>query len=320
MQPRYSSLAIHGAIGGVIAGAVVMGWFFVLDVLASQPLATPTVLASMLLDRDIVHATFGVVAGYTILHFGVFVVLGVLAAFGLQVSGVVPGLRHGVVYGLGVLNAVHYGAFLATDAQMLTVLPTGHVLAANLLGGMGLMAYLHRAQHAESPLGLGVLMARPFLRQSIGTGFVGAGTVALWFLLLDLFAGQPFFTPAALGSAVFLGASSPAEVETTIGLVASYTVLHLAAFIFVGAILVWVSERIVHTPGLWMLALLGFITVEAGFLGLAGMLGGWVLGAVGFLAVVGGNLLSVAAMARWIWVTHPGLREKLVEQPVTTLV
>ena len=66
---------------------------------------------------------------------------------------------HGVVYGLGVLNAVHYGAFLATDAQMLTVLPTGHVLAANLLGGMALMAYLHRAAHAESPLGLGVLNA-----------------------------------------------------------------------------------------------------------------------------------------------------------------
>ena len=320
MQPRYSGLAIHGAIGGVIAGAVVMAWFFVLDVLASQPLATPTVLASMLLDREIVRATFGVVAGYTILHFGVFVLLGVAAAFGLHVSGVVPGLRHGVVYGLGVLNAVHYGAFLATDAQMLTVLPTGHVLAANLLGGMALMAYLHRAEHVESPLGLGVLKARPFLRQSIGTGFVGAATVALWFLLLDLFAGQPFFTPAALGSAIFLGASSPAEVQTTVGLVASYTVLHLAAFVVVGAILVWVTERIEHTPGLWMLALMGFITVEAGFLGVAGMLGGWVSGAIGLLAVVVGNLLSVAAMARWIWVTNPGLREKLVEQPVATLV
>ena len=320
MQPRYSSLVIHGAIGGVIAGTVVIAWFFVLDVLASQPLATPTVLAGMLLDREIVHATFGVVAAYTILHFGIFILLGVAAAFGLLFSGVVPGLRHGALYGLGVLNVVHYGAFLATDAQMLTVLPTGHVLAANLLGGMALMAYLHRAEHVESPLGLGVLKARPFLRQSIETGFVGAATVAFWFLLLDLFAGQPFFTPAALGSALFLGASSPAEVETTATLVASYSVLHLAAFLLVGAILVWVSERIAHTPGLWLLALMGFITMEAGFLGVAGMLGGWVLGAIGFLAIVGGNLLSVAAMARWIWVTHPRLREGLVEQPVATLV
>ena len=80
MQPRYSRLVIHGAVGGAAAGAVVMVWFFVLDLLASQPLATPTLLASALLDREIVRATAGVVAAYTILHYGVFVVLGVGAA------------------------------------------------------------------------------------------------------------------------------------------------------------------------------------------------------------------------------------------------
>ena len=87
-----------------------------------------------------------------------------------------------------------------------------------------------------------------------------------------------------------------------------------------GLAFVWVSERIEHTPGLWMLALMGFITVEAGFLGVAGLLGGWVLGAIGLISVVVGNLLSVAAMGRWIWVTHPTLKQKLVEQPVATMV
>ncbi len=66
---------------------------------------------------------------------------------------------------------------------------------------------------------------------------------------------------------------------------------------------------------------MGFIVVEAGFLGAAGMLGGWVLGALGgWLAVLVGNVLAVAAMGRWIWTTHPGLQEKLIAQPVATMM
>lgn len=319
MRPR-SFLVIHGAVGGVIAGAVVMAWFFVLDVLASQPFATPTIMTGVLLDREIMDATVGVLVGYTILHYGVFVLLGVAAAFALQWLGITPQLRHGLVYGVGVFNTVHYGAFLATGGPVLTVLPNGHVVAANVFGGMALMAYLHYAQRAEEPLGLGALRGHHRLTQALGAGFVGAATVAVWFFLLDILAGRPFFTPAALGSALFLGASSPSGVETSIGLIASYTALHLAAFLVVGLVLSWVSERIEDTPGLWLLALMGFITVETGFLGVAMLLGGWVLGALGWIAVVVGNLLSVMAMGRWIWVTHPGLRKKLVEQPVATMV
>ena len=320
MQPRSPRLVIHGVVGGIIAGAVVMVWFFFLDVIAGQPLATPTLLANTLLDRQIVEPSVGVVATYTVLHYGVFVVLGVLAVLGLQVLGIAPALRHGAVFGLGVLNAVHYGAFLATDAQVMSQLPAVHVVVANLLGGMAMMTYLHYVEHAEAPIGLGVLKHQRLLSEGLIAGLVGAVAVAVWFLLLDILAGQPFFTPAALGSAVFLGASSPAEVQVTLGVITAYTMLHLAAFFVVGLVFVWVSERIERTPGLWLLAFMGFIVVEGGFLGVAGLIGGWVLGAIGFIAVVGGNVLAVGAIGRWIWINHPGLREKLVEQPVATMV
>ena len=320
MQTLNARLIAHGAVGGLIAGAVVMTWFFVMDVVAGQPLATPTLLASALLDRQVVHATFGLVMGYTVLHYGIFVALGAAAAVALRLVGVTPGLRHGLVFGVGVLNAVHYGALLVTDGQMLTALPAGHVLLANALGGMGLAAYLHYAMGAGEPLGLGGLKAHRNLSQGIATGIVGAATVAVWFLLVDIVMGRPFFTPSALGSAIFLGASTPGEVQTTIGVIGSYTILHLAAFCAVGFVLVWVSERIEDTPGLWMLALMGFITVEAGFMGVAGLLGDWVSGTVGWITVVVGNLLAVGAMGRWIWVTHPRLRQRLTEQPVATIV
>lgn len=64
----------------------------------------------------------GVLVGYSLLHYGIFVLLGVGAAAGMKVLGIKPALRHGVIFGLGVLNAVHYGAFLATDAQLVAVL------------------------------------------------------------------------------------------------------------------------------------------------------------------------------------------------------
>ncbi len=320
MQPRSANL-VHGAVAGAIAGTVVILWFFTLGVIEGAPLATPTLLASVLLHRDAMTPTFGVVAGYTLLHYGIFVLLGVATSSVIRTLGLKPALRHGVVFGLGVLNAVHYGAFLATDAQMLAVLPAVHVVLANLLGGMAMMAYLHRVERVTEPLGLAGLKQYRLAVEGIGTGIIGAGTVAIWFLLLDIIAGRPFFTPGALGAALFLGATSPSDVAVTLGLVATYTVLHFTAFFAVGVAFVWVSERIERTPGFWLLAVMGFIVVEAGFLGTAGLLGGWVLGALGgWLAVLVGNLLAVAAMGRWIWTTHPGLQEKLIAQPVATMM
>ncbi len=67
MQPRSAHL-IHGAVAGAIAGTVVILWFLTLGVIEGEPLATPTLLAGVLLHRDAVTPTFGVVAGYTLLH------------------------------------------------------------------------------------------------------------------------------------------------------------------------------------------------------------------------------------------------------------
>ncbi len=259
-------------------------------------------------------------AGYTILHFGVFVVLGIGASWFLLLIRSSPRLVYGFVFGVGVLEVVHYGGLLAVRAELITILPAVHVVLANVVGGMALMAYLHRAQQAETPLGLGMLKYHPLMAQGVVVGLIGALTVAVWFLVLDGLAGRPMFTPAALGSAVFLGVASAAEVQVTIGTVAVYTALHVAAFIGVGVLFAWVAERVEHTPGVWLLALMAFIVVEAGFLGAAGLMASWVLDALGWWAVAMGNVLAVSAMGWRIWATHPLLRERLFKRPVETMV
>jgi hypothetical protein len=310
MEPDRRRTLVHGAVAGIAAGLVVALWFLALDLATSEPFHTPAALASVIVGEQ-GAPTFRLVAIYTLLHFAVFALLGIGAAFLLRAIGVAPGLLIGAAFGLGVLSTVHYGAMLIAGTGALTVLPPLHVLAANLVGGMVMMAYLHRAIRAETRLGLGVLREHPLLVRGLITGLVGAGSVALWLLVLDIARGRPFYTPAALGSLLFLDASSPAAVRVDVGVIAAYTAVHFAAFAAVGIALEWSAVRIERTPGMWLMALLTLIMLEGLFIGTVGSLSGWVLGALGIWAIGVANVAAVAAMGAWLWKSHPRLRQPL---------
>lgn len=320
MQRSGIAFVLHGAVGGIVAGVLVAVWFLVYDVATTEAFYTPSLLAATMLGEQFQWPTFRLLSTYTVLHLGVFALLGVGTAWFLRTIGVGPGILVGAVFGVGVLNAVHYGGLMMTGVDLLTVLPVGHVVAANLIGGMLMMAYLHRASRAESRLGLATLADHQLLADGLATGLLGAGAVALWFLVVDMMTSVPFFTPAALGSAILLGATTPAEVQVNIGIIAAYSFLHVLAFAVVGWVLAWVAKRIERAPGFWLLAVMAFIVVEALFVAIAGILGGWVLGSLGWLQIGIGNLIAVGAMGTWLWRTHPQLKERLVQEPVATQV
>jgi hypothetical protein len=197
---------------------------------------------------------------------------------------------------------------LITGGRVMDVLPAVHVVVANLLGGMAMMGYLHLATRATTPLGLGVLREQRLIARGLVTGLIGAAAVAVWFLILDVARGQPFFTPAALGAALLLGATSPIDVQVTLPVVAAYTVLHLAAFAAIGVAVEWAAERIERAPAAFRAAVLAFVILEGLFIGVVGALSQWVLGALGYWAVAIGNLLALGSMAMWVLATHPRLR------------
>lgn len=319
MKPTRSHTLVQGAIAGIAAGAVVAFWFLVVDLVKGEPFRTPALLANALLG-NVGPAGFGRMAMYTLLHFGGFALLGMGAASVMRAIGLAPSLLLGILFGVGVLDSVHYGALLLTGTGVLSVLPPLHVLPANLLGGLVMMTYLHRATRAETPLGLAILREYPLWAKGLVTGLVGAGAVALWFLVLDIVRNRPFYTPAALGSLLFFGAASPTEVRIDLAVIAAYTLLHLAAFALVGLMLEWIAKRIERAPGMWLMVLLLFITLEALFIGTAGSVSGSVLGELGYWAIAIANLVAVTAMGSWIWSSHPRLRHELVDQPVQTRV
>lgn len=319
MKLARSNTLVHGAIAGILAGALVALWFLVVDLVSGEPFHTPSVLANALIGRA-GPATFALMVMYTLLHFGSFALLGMGAASLLRALGLAPSLLLGALFGIGVFDSVHYGALLLTGTGVLSVLPPLHVLPANLLGGLVMMAYLHRATHAETRLGLAVLRDYPLGVKGMVTGLVGAGAVALFFFVLDIVRGRPFYTPAALGSLLFLGATSPTEVHVGVAVIGAFTLLHLAMFAGMGVVLEWSASRLERAPGMWLVALLTFITLEALFIGTLSPLSGWVLGGLGYWAVSVANLVAVAAMGSWVWASHPRLRHELTDRPVQTQV
>jgi hypothetical protein len=144
-------------------------------------------------------------------------------------------------------------------------------------------------------------------REGLIAGTLGAVTLALWFLLLDLFKGAPLYTPNVLGAALFTGGEGldrPAHLPLSLARVVAFTGVHWLAFAVVGVAssrLLGMAER---NPNLGFGVLLLFVLFESGFLGVAMMFAEPVLQALAWKAVLIGNLLAAVAMGGYLWRRH----------------
>lgn len=151
-------------------------------------------------------------------------------------------------------------------------------------------------------------MKQTLLREGAIAGLLGAGAVALWFLILDVLTREAFFTPAALFSAFFRNASTAAEVEISLWTVTGYTIVHIAAFIVLGLIAAALIRGAEETPALLLYFMEFFITFEAGFFGVVLIFAYWILGVLGWWSIAIGNLIAAAVMMLYLWRMHPKIR------------
>jgi len=316
MRRPVQAVIVQGVTGGILAGAVVALWFLVADVIAGQPFRTPGLLAGALLHSQFPQPTFRLVSAYTVLHFGVFAVLGVIMARVSAAFAAPNRLLLGVAFGLVLQEIVFYAGLVLSGVPLLRLVPWPHVFGANIASGLVLMSYLHYAERDPRPFGTATLRQHPLLMRGLATGLIGAIAVAAWFFVLDLAAGAPLRTPAALGSALLLGAAGPAAVPVTLGLVATYTVVHVAAFVVAGVVLVALAEQVERVPAMALLVVLTFIVLEALVVATLGVGAEWVLGTLGWWSVAVGNLVAVLSMGWYVWRTHPGLQRRLFHDPV----
>jgi hypothetical protein len=153
-------------------------------------------------------------------------------------------------------------------------------------------------------------------REATNAGFLGAVAVFLWFLLVDSFAGQPLRTPSLLGQALVHGVPLAIPGLDFISIVA-YSVLHLLLFTLLGFVVVSLVHLAIRQPTLLFALLLGFVSFEVLFIGLAYML----VQAIGvglpiWGSLVVGNLIAILAMGAYLKPNHRLIDRWLARVPL----
>jgi hypothetical protein len=111
-----------------------------------------------------------------------------------------------------------------------------------------------------------------------------------------------------------IGASGPAGIVVTFGLVAAYSVVHVVAFAIAGVVFVALAEQLERAPAMGLLVLLTAIVLDSLVLATIGVGAQWVLGSIGWWSVLVANLLAVIAMGWQVWRTHPVLQRRLLKE------
>jgi len=306
----------RGLLAGFLAATTLIVWFFIIDLLAGAPLRTPGFLAAALLMREDPPAGTGTIAIYTVLHYGVFLALGAL------IARVVRSLQPRAMFLLGLsagflfFALMFWGAVLVSGVDVSRALGWPAMLVGSILAGLVLASTLQFTGVALPSLWMQTLRKSDILRQGTVAAMIGAGVVAVWFLVFDTITRVPFYTPAALGSAIFFGATGPAEVQITTASVLAYTILHVLGFLIVGLIAAAFINAAESSPALLLGLVLFFVVFQVAFIGVLTIGGIWILDTIGWWSVAGANLLAGLSILGYLWHAHPGLRDELEGPPL----
>ena len=154
------------------------------------------------------------------------------------------------------------------------------------------------------------------LREGFIAGCIGAGVVAIWFLVVDTINGQPFFTPAMLGSALFPAGHDPTAIVIEPGRIFGYTMIHVSAFVIVGCVAAALAAEVEYAPSTLFLVIVGFCFFEVGFYILVALLAKPLLGYLAWWNVAIGNGLAALGMGYYLWREHPRIGEELRRHPL----
>ena len=146
--------------------------------------------------------------------------------------------------------------------------------------------------------------------EGIIAGLVGAATIAVWFFLLDVLNGRPFYTPMVLGSAIFgrtPGVSAAGDLLVSFEIVIMYTWVHALVFCAIGGIASKLIALAEDDAQLGFGVVLLFVVFEFGFIAVAFVIAEPVLHALTWPAILVGNFLAAGTMAGYFWHRHPSL-------------
>ena len=161
-HPHHSTLR-EGLLTGLLGGVIVAVWYVAYDLGRGQLGYTPNVLGQVFVARDTTPAVRTIVpqavAEYSLLHFGVFLLLGILLAWLTHMAVRNPELRMGMWLGLVIAFLFFIGhlfmLYSATDQRFAWWPALGGSILG--IGSMGLYLWRRhpglRQTFREQPLG-----------------------------------------------------------------------------------------------------------------------------------------------------------------------
>ena len=141
--------------------------------------------------------------------------------------------------------------------------------------------------------------------ESLYCAAIGGSVIALFFLVIDAWNGQPLYTPSLLGGVLFGRVAAETIGEVRIDWVAYATILHFIVFGVIGTGVALIAHEVeLHSRHPATVLFGVFAAIEWVFL-VAGMfLLPGVVSVLGFWRVAGANLLAAAGIATFLWANH----------------
>jgi hypothetical protein len=157
-----ASLAVYleGLRAGLVGASIIAVWFLVVDTIAGRPFYTPAVLGAALFHGESairssapIEPTFELVAGFTWIHYLVFLLIGVGAARLMELAERNSNLGFGIVLFFAVFEFGFLGVSMVFADGVMQRLAWPAIVVGNLLAaiGMGWVLWRGHRQLAIEP-------------------------------------------------------------------------------------------------------------------------------------------------------------------------
>ncbi|TVP49620.1 MAG: hypothetical protein EA350_01710 [Gemmatimonadales bacterium] len=309
-------IVTSGILSGLVGAGILAGWFLLVDQAFGEPFRTPAMIGSVLFGFGGMETSPGLIALFTVFHFAAFAVAGVMLAWALAQLERTPNLLFGLVTGFILFNAVFFLSAIGSGVSVVAELGWAEVLGGNLLAGIGMVSVLHATGVVRRLDWSEAFREGAIAREALVVGILSGFAVATWFLIVDTVQGRPFFTPSALGSVLFLGASDLSQVNVSLWITAAYTPIHYMVFVTIGFVASALVRQAERQPPILIGAMLLFVAFEAFFIGGIAILAEFLLGPLAWWNIAIGNLVAVLVIAGYFWRKHPALGRFMATEPI----
>jgi hypothetical protein len=135
----------------LLGAAAIAVWFFIVDLIVGHPLYTPQMLGGGLLNlfgRDPADSAMLQISIYTIFHFFVFILVGVLLTVIIHAGERTPGVFAGFLVMIVVLELGFYGFAGLMENTAMGELAWWQVMVANVIAASLMLWYMWRRHPA----------------------------------------------------------------------------------------------------------------------------------------------------------------------------